>query len=283
MSTALPAAALVATVCTTVFGQAPAVPKFEVASVKPCKATAPRLDYSPGEVSLGCWPLMRLIQDAYEIFATGKVDPLNPISPLTPIEGLPDWANSASYSVTAKTESPQTQAMMRGPMMQALLEDRFGLRMHRETREVPVYIMTVAKGAGKLHPTQEGSCKILDPTDLSQSPTAEKPRCAVVQHVRRGQLTIIDIHGVTMGVFTRLIHSGRPVIDRTRLAGPFDIHLEWEEEVAGPPTAANGPASDPPGASFITAVRERLGLRLEPGKGPQEVLVVDHLERATEN
>jgi uncharacterized protein (TIGR03435 family) len=256
--------------------------KFQVASVKACKDTVQRttMNYSPGELSLTCWPMKRLIQEAYDIFATGKVDPLNPISPLTPIESLPDWVDSARYSIDAKPEGPQGQAMTRGPMMQRLLEDRFRMTIHRETREVPVYIMTVAKGRPKLRPTQEGTCKPVG-QDLSQPTRTEKP-CAVVQHVKKGPLEIIDVPGVTIGVFSRMLHPGRPVIDRTGLAGAFDIHLEWEEESPGP-SPAEGEASDPAGASVITALREQLGLRLEPGKGPQEVLVVDHVERPSEN
>lgn len=69
--------------------------------------------------------------------------------------------------------------MMRGPMMQALLEERFRLRAHTETRQVPVYVMTVAEGGSKLRPTEEGSCNHLDPTDLAQPANSTKPWCIV--------------------------------------------------------------------------------------------------------
>ena len=77
---------------------------------------------------------MRLIQEAYEVFADGNVDPLNPDFPLTPIEGYPSGMFGDRYSIEAKAESPQSIAMMRGPMMQRRLEDLFHLKTHHETR-----------------------------------------------------------------------------------------------------------------------------------------------------
>jgi uncharacterized protein (TIGR03435 family) len=82
------------------------------------------------------------------------------------------------YSIEARAETPQSIAMMRGPMMQRLLEDRFHLKTHRETREVPVYIMTVSKDGPKLQPTRQGGCNQLDTSDLTQSlniPPGGKP------------------------------------------------------------------------------------------------------------
>lgn len=149
---------------------------------------------SPGRLSLGCWQLKRLILEAYEVYADGKVDPLNPFMPLTPIEGDPDWVSSAMYSIDAKTESPQTPAMMRGPMMQALLEERFQLKTHRETREVPVYLLTVAKGGEKLQPAKEGSCLHLDPSDLSQAqPLRGAKPCVFTMAAKKGPNEVLDV------------------------------------------------------------------------------------------
>jgi uncharacterized protein (TIGR03435 family) len=155
-------------------------PAFEVASIKLCKGTdhPPSPSSSPGRLSMACWPLMRLIQEAYEVFAAGKVDPLNPSFPLTPVEGFPNGMSPDRYSIEARAETPQSIAMMRGPMMQRLLEDRFHLKTHRETREVPVYIMTVSKDGPKLQPTRQGGCNQLDTSDLTQSlniPPGGKP------------------------------------------------------------------------------------------------------------
>src|SRR5579872_3143675 len=98
-------------------------PKFEVVSIKECadRSTPPPSTSSPGRVSLGCWPMWRLIGEAYDTFVTGAVDRLKQPVPQPP-EGGPNWIGSARYTIDAKVESPQTGAMMRGPMMQAVLE-----------------------------------------------------------------------------------------------------------------------------------------------------------------
>jgi hypothetical protein len=143
-----------------------ATPKFEVASVKPCKA-----DYlppggrsgggsgnlSPGTLRIDCATVKSLINQAYVFFANGHVN-----RPSVSVEGGPGWINSERYQVDAKAEGSQSQGMMHGPMLQALLEDRFKLKIHRETREAPAYALTVAKGGPKLHPFKEGSCVPLD-------------------------------------------------------------------------------------------------------------------------
>jgi uncharacterized protein (TIGR03435 family) len=223
-----------------------------------------------------------LILQAYEVFAAGKVDPLNPFLPLTPMEGDPAWIRSASYSIDAKSDGPQSGAMMRGPMMQALLEERFHLKTHREMREVPVYEMTVDKGGPKFRPKKEGSCQPADPSgDLTVRPDGEV--CATLKVLRKGPTMVIDFLGVTLDVLAKDLHpDGRPVIDRTGLTGAYDIHLELE--TAAPNSSGPGAASDPlPHASDVTAIREQLGLRLVPAKGPVEFLIIDHIEKPTEN
>lgn len=262
----------------------PAKPKFEVASIKECKPTdePPPSISSPGRLTLSCWPLWRLIADAYETFANGKVDPLKLLIAM-PLEGTPSWANSARYTIDAKAEGSQSGAMMRGPMMQALLEDRFQVRVHRETREISGYVMTVDKGGLKLKLTQEGSCDTIDPTDLSQSPKAMP--CNMPRMARKGPLTVFDMRGVRLDVFARLLHpDGHPVIDRTGLSGAFDIHLEWETDSADSPDADRGAASDPsPHSTEMEATRKQLGLRLDPGKGTRDLLVIDHVEKPSAN
>ena len=260
-------------------------PAFEVASVKLCGATGRGSPghSSPERLNLWCWPVRRLIQDAYEVFATGKLDPLNPAFPLTPLDGGPDWINSAQYTIDASTSSPQTIVMMRGPMMQKLLEDRFKLRVHREVREVPVYFLTVAPGGPKLPPTAEGACNPLselDPTWSPVVPPGSKPWCVVTSPVKQGLRMTWDVKGMSMDVFSKLINPGRPVVDKTGLVGTYDIQLEWWLDDSA---ADNAAPTDPTRASFIQAIRRQLGLQLQPGKGPREFLVIDRLERPTEN
>jgi len=233
--------------------------------------------------------LWRLIADAYDTFPDGRVDPLRPLVPLPP-EGGPDWARSVRYTIDAKAEGLASGAMMRGLLMQALLEERFHLRAHRETREVPAYLMTICKEGSKLRPTEEGSCVHLDPTDLAQrlgaKPTG-KPWCFASRHEKRGSLIVYDAHGMTLDYFASVLHpdhrDGRPVINRTGLTGLFDIHFEWEEEAPDAAAADRGAAPEPGGGSFLGVIRKQLGLCLEPGKGPREFLMIDHVERPSEN
>jgi uncharacterized protein (TIGR03435 family) len=257
-------------------------PKFEVASIKECKSIdrPPPSTNSPGRLSLSCWQLKRLIQQAYEVYADGKVDPLNPFLPTTPLEGEPAWVEATSYSIDAKAETPQSAAMMMGPMMQTLLEGRFGLKTHRETREIPVYLMTVAKGGAKLKPSTEDSCRHIDPTDFAQPPLPPGGKaCVFTMGARKGPIMVMDIYGITLDVFARIMHpGGRQVIDRTGLTGTFDIHMEHESVAPSP----DGGASDP-GMPEIAAMREQLGLRLDPGKGPIEFLVIDRIQRPSGN
>jgi uncharacterized protein (TIGR03435 family) len=267
--------------------QVPTQPKFEGVSIKECAdgSAPPPSSSSPGRVSLSCWPMWRLIGEAYETFVTGAFDPLKQPVPRPP-EGGPNWIGSARYTIDAKAENPQTGAMMRGPMMRAVLEDRFRLKIHSETRDVDGYIMTVDQRGLKLHRTEEGGCNRLDPTDLGQSPTPgnEKPWCFVPLLTRKGPVTIVDIRGITLDGFAKLLHpDGLPVFDRTGVSGAFDIHLEWGPDLASGETSEGSTASAGSHMSQIQATRQQLGLRLDRGKGSREFLVVDHLERPSGN
>jgi uncharacterized protein (TIGR03435 family) len=169
-------------------------------------------------------------------------------------------------------------------MMQALLEERFHMKTHRETREVPVYLLTVDKGGPKFQAAKQGSCQ---PSDTSGDfiPHFDGIPCGEPRVSRKGPVTVIDFRGVTLDAFAKDLHpDGRSVIDRTGLAGTFDIHLEEEAEAPRAPAPGSGAASDPsPSSSFIVALREQLGLRLVPAKGPVEFLVIDHIEKPSEN
>jgi uncharacterized protein (TIGR03435 family) len=262
----------------------PPRPKFEAASIRECAGNvqSPPDISSSGRLRLGCWPLARLISDAYEIFATGEVDPLKPLY-APPPEGTPDWVNSTRYTIDAIAEGSQSGAMMRGPMMQALLEDRFQVKVHQETREISGYLMTVDKGGPKLKLTHEDSCDRIDPTDLDQSPPTNP--CNVPRVSRSGPLTVLDMRGVSLDVFARFLRpDGRPVIDRTGMTGAFDIHLEWEAAAANSPDPDSGAEGVPsPHPSMIEVMRRQLGLRLDIGKGTRELLVIDHVEKPSAN
>jgi len=179
---------------------------------------------------------------------------------------------------------------MMGPMLQALLEDRFKLRIRRENREVPVYALTLAKGGPKLPAFQEGSCT---PVDFPRVP---QPRpedgCMVLIRQGTGSTLALQAPGTSLDGFTKLLYLAvdRPVIDKTGIQGLFDFHLEFAQQEATPAFRPGGeplprpaePADEPAAPSIFTAIQQ-LGLKLEPAKGPREFLVVDRVERPTGN
>ena len=264
-------------------------PRFEVVSIRLCNGTErpASLTASPGRLSVPCFGLVRLIQDAYDVFSDGTNKFFHqPPSPV-PIEGFPDQMSSSRYSIEAKTESPQSISMMRGPMMQRVLEDRFHLKLHREVREVPVYLMTVARGGLKLEVTKEGSCLHPDPLEFPKPEVLAggKPQCGVITApTRDGSHFVLDERGLTLASFSKLFKiGGLLVIDRTGLTGTYDIHLEWESSPSLPASPEAEGASESPDTSITSSMRKQLGLQLSPGKGPRDVLVIDRLERPTEN
>jgi uncharacterized protein (TIGR03435 family) len=255
-------------------------PQFEVASVKACKddgrsgSPAP----SPGRLDTSCMTVMGLIQIAYERFAGGRFHPLD-FRDFPPIEGGPKWVDSDRFEISAKADGRFSQAMLNGPMLQALLEDRFKLKLHRESRVVPVYDLTIAKGGPKLQPLKEGSCTILDlEHPAPPPPPGEKPAvaCGTISGRRKGPQQMMDVHGMSLDEFSKFGMGlfGRPVINRTGIAGKFDWHLEFAPSNAG---------DDLAGPSIFTAIQEQLGLKLVPAKGPTDFLVIDQLQRPSEN
>ena len=173
-------------------------------------------------------------------------------------------------------------------MLQTLLEDRFKLKIHHETREVPVYALTVAKGGLKLHPFQEGSCI---PRDIASSieqfppqPFPELPPgqkyCAVTGTENGGNVTLEAI-GMSIDSFIKYSLPGldRPMVNKTGITGLFDFHLEFAPDEA-PGAGATGEAAGP---SIFTALDRQLGLKPELAKAPSDFLVIDHVERPSAN
>jgi uncharacterized protein (TIGR03435 family) len=265
-----------------------ATPKFDVVSVKPCKpgVMVPG-GSSPGRLHIGCGILAGLdntglIQVAYNRYATGQMSSFR----VLPIEGAPDWIHSDSFEIDAKSDGQPSFQMMEGPMMQAILEDRFKLKIHRETRQGPVYELVLGKGAPKLKPFQEGGC-ILVAAGRTLPPLSDGRRYCRRMVNPRGA---VEMEGGTLSEFAGLLSMAldRPVIDKTGFTNPFEIHLKFSpDDLASPrPSAADAgvPAakvSDAP--DIFQAVQEQLGLRLVPAKGPMDVLVIDHIEKPSGN
>jgi uncharacterized protein (TIGR03435 family) len=257
-------------------------------------------------LDLPCLPVRFFIQLAYVI----SINVANPDANLR-LEGGPAWIDSERFTIEARADGPAGRGMMQGPMLQALLEDRFKLKIHRETRETPLYALTVASGGlklqragdrsctepdaggaerdgrpflpigcSKLQRTEEASCT---PRDLTQFPPpprqpGDKPPCGVLRGLVGAHRHTTDLLGATMTQISRTLGSGagRPVIDRTGITEKFDFHIEFTPEGAEP-------SDDADASPFIFAALAQLGLKLEPAKGPRDFMVIDRVERPSEN
>ena len=280
----------------------PATPKFEVASVKlspDCGMGAAGAggrrgggaSPSPGRLHV-CGPVADLIGDAYGAYADGRTNRTR-LTRLSgaPLEGGPAWTRSDHYLIDAKPVGATTQEMMRGPMMQRLLEDRFHLKIRRETREVPAYALTAVQGAAKLRPHQEGSCVIRDLLTIPdpQIPPGQKPCFNGQFSPGTGRDRIFQAQGISLDRFAALIGwaTGRPVFDKTGIPGLFDFRLEFEPDESTPtlsdPASPAAPTDEPAGLSILAAIQQQFGLKLQPTRGPKEYLVIDHVERPSGN
>jgi uncharacterized protein (TIGR03435 family) len=268
-------------------------PRFDVVSIKSCKPGASGDSVygggsSPGRLRIGCGILADtdntgMIQVAYNRYASGQLTSTKVI----PIEGGPDWIHSERYEIDAKSEGQPSILMMEGPMMQTILEDRFKLRIHRETRQGPVYELALGKGSPKLKPLQNGGC--IPPVVGGPLPVLAdgQRRCRNMVSPRAA----VEMEGGTLTMLAGLLGMvlDRPVIDKTGFTSNFEIHLAF----APADSAAPRPGADDPGASagaraqdapgIFQALQEQLGLRLVPAKGPVDVLTIDHIERPSEN
>lgn len=256
---------------------------------------------SPGHLSAECQTIAELIRDAYLNYANGEpwphpVGSLSPVGPVSSrlanqeLKGSPAWVNRDRYTIEAKAEGAQSREMMSGPMMQGLLEDRSQLKIHRDSREIPVYELTVDKGGARLTPSRDGSCIVIRPGHPPPGPGEPFPHIC-------GGFFRDDLNGSTLAnLCTQFsVMMDRDVIDKTGITGVFDIHLDsfWENFLPRPPADSAAGPNNPPApqarpdpADVFAAAQislEKLGLKLEPAKASAEFLVIDHVERPSEN
>jgi len=205
---------------------------------------------------------------------------------------------SEGYNIDAKGNgnASREQTFL---MLRSLLEDRFQLKLRRETRELPVYTLTVAKNGPKLPQPKDGSCITMDPNapTLPPPPAPGRPAfpCGRAGVMAESSGARMQGGKVPMTEFIRILSMimGRPVVDKTGYSETFDLLLSFtpDEAVAGLPRGAAprdagspAPTTDPAAPPTIfAALQEQLGLRLESTKGPVGVLVIDHVERPTGN
>ncbi len=253
-------------------------PAFDVVSIKRTDVN----DTRPG-ADFGAQPGGRLVarNNAVSNFITNAYD-----IPGYLVVGGPEWMGADRYNMEARAagEPSRPQMML---MLQTLLAERFQLRVRREVREMPAYVLTVARGGAKLTPSKDGACLERDPSKPIPPPAsgaAASRLCGnnnMNSRVSPPNMTWtafrIDMSRVAGALAN---YFRRPVVDRTGLAGFFDIQIDLPPLQ---PAAATDAGVADSGASVFTVLQEQLGLRVEDGNGPVEVLVVDSIERPTEN
>jgi uncharacterized protein (TIGR03435 family) len=231
--------------CSAAFGQA-----FEVASVK----TAPPGFAAPMETGPETFHMANTLFYLVE-WAYGLQD--------YQLSGGPDWWKKDRFEIQAKSATPATESQMK-QMLQRLLADRFVLKVHREIKEIPIYALVVDKKGPKL-------------TAAKDATQCNGNGCFGVSN---GALTASGgTMAFTAQVLTRLLD--RPALDKTNLTGHYDFKLTYDQSSVKPPIVGM-PITPTDGPSIFAAV-EDLGLKLEPQKFPVETLIIDSVERPSEN
>ena len=265
------------------------LPSFEVASVRLQRGDRPGGPmWFPGRFRYANGPVKDLlVRVAYNVYGFQ-------------ISGGPSWINSEIYSIDAKEPDSLAEEMQKLPiaqqeeikrlLVQSLLADRFKLRLHRETRMLPVYALVIAKDGPKLHEAKPGDTY---PNGM-RGPDGRAGAGAIGEESISKTARAISGQGISIAPLVPYLSREvkRTVLDQTGLKGKYDIRLEWNPDlsaagmVPGPEDGKPGTASAPPPESsmpsIFTALQEQLGLKLVSTKGPVEILVIDHIEMPSE-
>lgn len=238
------------------------------------------------------YPLATYIEFAYKIWPTREQWEAM-------YAHLPKWVQTDNYQIHARSAvTNPTKDQMR-LMMQALLKERFGLAVHYETQDTPVLELSLVKPGSmgpKLHRHEDGPACNVTPNaaagpelnDMDVFPA----NCGAIEAVPRpNQMMLMGGRDTTLEMMAKSFsigRLGRPLVDQTGLTGKHDFTLTWAPEpgtfrTAPAPATQDAPAPGPPVPTFQEAVKEQLGLKLKPGKAPLKVLMIDHLERPSEN
>jgi uncharacterized protein (TIGR03435 family) len=251
------------------------LPSFEVATIKPSQPDA------TGIRAFGPKGADRFL--AMNVTVKDLIDFAYTIDDDRQVVGLSGWVISKQYDIDAKVGDAEVAAMSKLPpsynpyrfMQQALLADRFKLKVHFETRLLPIYELVVAKGGPKLKASE------MDP--------ANRVKTVKPAFLQAGSGKAAGA-GTTIGALAEVLERqnevgnppggrGRIVVDKTNLSGLYDWTLHWTPWQ----DLSSGEVSDSKGPSLFTALREQLGLKLEPTKGEVEVVVIDHIDLPSEN
>ena len=234
-------------------------PAYEIVSIKPDKSGSPAetMQRMRDGFRWTNFPVSTWVRSAYDVIMDSQ------------IVGLPGWAGSEPYDIEAKVDAETAEAWkklaykerwkLERPMMQAMLADRCQLKVHRETRDLPVYDLVIAKGGLKMKETPVGN------QNGGES-------------MGSGKMTAQGLSTDSLvSAFSGTV--GRMIVDKTGLGDKkFDFELKWTPDNR---RAADNAADA--GPSIFTALEEQLGLKLVPSKGPVEMIVIDHIERPSPN
>jgi bla regulator protein blaR1 len=260
------------------------IPKFDVASIKPNKSGEMRImmRFLPDGMRMEGVPLQLMLTQAFSVEDDRII-------------GAPGWVKTDRFDIEAKVapeDAPKLEKLKREDrmaMLQPLLQDRFNLKFHHETREMPVYVLEVAKGGSKL--------KQSDP--VAPVHDGGPPRRGMMMGIGT-----LEANGAQIDMLAHALSGqvGRTVIDKTGLTGNYDFSLHFTPDNMPPgmaPGAGPGPGGpgggaagasaggppppDPSAPGLLTALQEQLGLKLESEKGPVDVIVIDHIDKPSEN
>ena len=265
---------------------AASMPSFAVVSVRP---TNPNQELSHGGVSPDSYSAERTTMEQVLAYAFG-------LGYEHELINAPSWLTHEHFDVQGKLDDDQVASLRKlgrddreermRRMVQSMLTERFNLRYHFETRELPVYLLEIAKGGLKCPRDTTSPPAIADPSRprfrWSAAAAPPPPPPGWLPPSPSQQKTLMQsLHMRTKGwpfwlIVATLSHQteleGRPVIDKTGLEGAYDCEMKWSQA-----------ESDGTDQFFFTAVRDQLGLRLQPSKGPVEVLVIDSISRPSAN
>jgi uncharacterized protein (TIGR03435 family) len=198
------------------------------------------------------------------------------------MSGGPGWISAENFDLEAKAERPVRSTNEMFQLLQALMEDRFGLKVHREVKEISVFALVAAKDGVRMKASSDQTGWVGDfPNGAPDGRvlTAGGPR-----ELGPGRIAG-DALPMTMIANLLTAPLGRKVVNKTGLTGRYDVDLRYTPGSGQAPAAADEPPShsDAPAESLFTAVQRQLGLKLELTRAPIEMLVIDHVERPSAN
>jgi bla regulator protein blaR1 len=262
--------------------------EYEVVSIKPNKSGSPIPGGRPSDdgIDVTNFPLTFLVQGA---FGVGN----------DRIVGLPSWVATDRFDINAKMDPATADALkkmsaddrkdVQQRMVQAIFVDRCKLTFHRETRELSTFTLVLGKNGPKFKESKPGDA----PAEGFKVPDG-KGGTGTLQVGEKGLMTF---HALPISFMVGILSQqmGKTIVDKTGLTGKYDFSWQFVPSAAqirqfggmpaesGPGGSSSGIPSDPDGTDLFTAVQEQLGLKLESGKGPIEVIVIDHMEKPSGN